>query len=229
MRKRQAGSGPGALSPIQLKRNARRRAIGIGVVLNVFFSGVRIGVVGLGAIWVMPKIAFPQELSPKVPSAQHAPYALRFGVPKQTAENQVSVALELAHEGESEAINIWAQIPLPDAPWRFQKAESPKGSRFELSTRLQREEQTTSDGRKLQTTVLYLKISGRKGTIPAGVLAQLIFLQVTAGSSPPIALVIRNVEIERVAIHAEEEPPPLEPPSANPPANPAPTCFFFAH
>ena len=233
MRMRQAGSGARGLSQIRSKRNAGRMVLRVGVALKVFFSGMRIGVFGLGAILAMPKIAPWQAPPQEAPSVQHVPYTLRFGVPKQTSKNQVSVALELAHEGKSEAINIWAQIPLPDAPWRFQKAEPPKGSRFELSTRLQREEQRTSDGRKLQIAVLYLKISGRKGTIPAGELAQLSFTLAftpeSAGSLPPLALVIRNVEIERVAIHAEEQPPPLEPPSANPPANPAPTCFFFVH
>jgi len=194
----------------------------------------------LSVMVTTPKIARTQTPAEKAYSAQHPPYSpspfrLRFGAPKQTEEKQVTVALELA-PWESDAINIATistQIPLPDGPWRFQKAESPKGSRIKVTTRLQREEETSSDGRKRQTTILYLNVVGGERPIPAGIVAQLNFSLVSspahAGSLPPLALALRKVTFEHAPMRAEEEPPPLEPPAVDPPANPSPTCFFFTH
>ena len=139
--------------------------------------------------------------------------------------------LEFSPEGRS-IRQVRAEIVVASGLWRYRLARAVSGASVTITAK----EQRGSDREQSKAVVVLLTISSRKQAIPSGTVAELAFDWVperTGDSSGPKAgdqvdLKIRKVEVEQSG-EPRETPAPLEPPTAEPPANPVPTCFFFTH
>jgi hypothetical protein len=152
---------------------------------------------------------------------------LKFGAPQRTGAKEISVKLEFSPEGRS-VRELRVEIAVSPGSWQYRRARAAPGLPLAVSARQQRD----SGAQQAKPAVLLLTISSRKDALPSGTVAELVFSWSGDRNGPQVndrpALEIRKLEAE-----SSGEPPaaaaPLEPPTLEPPANPAPTCFFFTH
>jgi hypothetical protein len=176
-----------------------------------------------------PAAASTQDLPSKEQgSNEEGRPQLRLGPAKWASGNAFTVALEFGSGEEMKSNQIRAEIVLSQSPWRFRKAQTVAGSSLKVSTRQRREKRIAPGGAEQNVAILSVAISSGKRTISSGTVAELLFTNEGPEVSAEIPLVIRSYEIAFPESPSTGQPP-LEPPSAEPPANPAPTCFFFTH
>ena len=139
--------------------------------------------------------------------------------------------LEFSPEGRSVS-KLRAEIVVGPGPWRYSRARTVSGAPVTVSAK----EQRRPEGQQSKAVVVLLTISSRKQAIPSGTVAELVFTRSGERSGDRNApdandhpvLEIRKVEVEFFG-KPQDTRAPLEPPTAEPPANPVPTCFFFTH
>jgi hypothetical protein len=147
---------------------------------------------------------------------------LKLGAQQRTSAKEISVKLEFSPEGQ--IVNqVRAEIVLPPGPWQYRKAQATPGSPVAISARQQREKR--QEGKVM---VVLLTISSRKREIALGAVAELYFTRNGPNAPNHLDLEIRKFDVESSKEQTDARPP-LEPPTAEPPANPVPTCFFFTH
>ena len=156
---------------------------------------------------------------------------LKAGPQQRIGPKQIVVKLEFSSEGRS-VKQVRAEIVVGSGSWRYRRARAASGAAVSISAR---EQQGSPEGQS-KMVVLFVTISSRKQEIPSGTVAELVFDWAPdrrGDSSGPktgdqVDLKIRKVEAES-ADESRKTPKPFEPPTAEPPANPVPTCFFFTH
>ena len=154
---------------------------------------------------------------------------LVLGEPVQAGRDQVAVPVHFSPAEGERVGQIRAEIIVPEGPWRFRKVEVSKGSSLKSSARQQREERNDPQGNKQRVSVILLSLSAGRNAINSGQIAQLYFSLERPDAPISIPLAIRSFQTMPPEPERARDEPVLEPPPADPPMNPAPTCFFFAH
>jgi hypothetical protein len=172
--------------------------------------------------------ASPPVQSEQRPVRDAAP-RLVLGEPTRAGKDQVLVPVHFSLAEGERVGQIRAEIIIPEGPWRFRKVEVSKGSSLKSSAKQHREERTDSQGNKHRVGVIILSLSAGRNAISNGQIAQLYFSLERADSPISVPLAIRSFQTIPPEPETARDEPILEPPPADPPMNPATTCFFFAH
>jgi hypothetical protein len=116
---------------------------------------------------------------------------------------------------------IQVEIILLNRDWHFREVKAVAGSTLQISSKT---EPLNTDKESDAGEVLILTISSktRSRPIPSGAVAHVVLFPRQPNQWP----IIRKFKTDPAPA---EESSPLEPPPADPPANPAVGCFFFSH
>jgi hypothetical protein len=173
--------------------------------------------------------AFRQQAQAEGSPERRRQDAIGLGEQQRTGRDEIAVAVEFVASDQALPIRIRTEIELAEGPWRFQKAEAPRGSSHKVTVRQRTEERETPEGKKERARVLSLVVSAPRRAIPAGTIGVLRFELDQAGNTEPIPLTVREWEISRRENQSPRHQPMLEPPSGDSGMDPVAGCFFFAH
>ena len=141
---------------------------------------------------------------------------LFWGGPSRDNRNVVWTLIFNPTEG-AKLTHLRAEIVLLRDHGRFVRAKAADGSTLRVASKTERNN---------SVDLLVLTVSARKGdSIPAGPVAQVTLALQSKGPLAPMIHRFTTAQDEA----DDSQQPALEPPSADPPANPAGGCFFFSH
>lgn len=170
-----------------------------------------------------------QDEPAATPQASSRPPGLHLGPQRRSGQDEVVLHVEFWPPAAGEVSRIRAEVEVGEGPWRFRKAEAPRGTALRVSTRQRHAERSLPAGEKQRITVVSLVITtSARVPIPSGPVATLTF-SLSHPDTALIPVILREWEATPLDPAARRQPPAMEPPAAEPPPNPAASCFFFTH
>ena len=177
----------------------------------------RLALVHATAIWVLvalgPTCGYGRSSQQSTQNTFES--QLQLGEAVRAERRDASIPVDFAPVENLEVGRIWAEVTVPEGPWKFDKIEITKGLPLNVQTR-----KRNGDNKR---TVIEVDISAGNREVPSGRIAAIKFSLENANSPVPSGLTIRTLQVL-----PPQESAPLTPPD-EPPPQPLTGCFFFTH